>query len=76
MNCKVKCTREFNPGKGATAGEVYEITDGYITYDNGAKSDRQYENLEQLNSYNMAQFAEVKRGRPRKEGEEYKQNNN
>lgn len=65
-NTKVKCIGEYNPGKGATAGNTYEITDGRLTYDNGMQSYRQFENIEQLNFYNKAQFKEIKRGRPRK----------
>lgn len=66
---KVKCIQEYNPGKGATAGNTYEVTDGRITYDNGAQSDRQYESIEQLNDYNKVQFKEIKRGRPRRESD-------
>lgn len=66
-NAKVKCIKEYNPGKGATAGDIYEIIDGKLTYDKGVQSYRQFENIEQLNYYNKAQFIEVKRrGRPRK----------
>jgi len=76
LNGKVKCIIEFNPGRGATAGKTYEVKDGRITYDNGMNSFGQYESIEHLNSYNTAQFEEVKRGRPRKEGDGHKQNNN
>lgn len=67
MNCKVKCTKEFNPGSSTAAGKTYEIVNGRITYDSGLQSDRQFESIEELNSYNRAQFKEIKkRGRPRK----------
>lgn len=65
-NAKVKCIKEFNPGGGATAGDLYIIKDGRITYDNDTQSDRQFESIEQLNFYNKAQFVEIKKGRPRK----------
>jgi len=68
LNMKVKCTKKYNPGGGATFGQTYIVKNGRIKYDNGNESFNEYENLEHLNSYNKAQFQELKkRGRPRKD---------
>lgn len=67
LNTKVKCTKEFNPGKGVTLDRTYEIVEGRITYDNGKESFRKYESVEELNCLNTAKFKELKKkGRPRK----------
>lgn len=59
-NTTVRCIQEFNPGKGATFGQTYEIINGVITYDNGEKSIHKHENLYELNRFNMAKFVEIK----------------
>ena len=70
LNATVICTKEFNPGKGATVGQIYKVEDGRISYDNGKKQSRQCENIEELNYYNTAKFEEMKkRGRTKKEVE-------
>lgn len=67
LNTKVTCTKEFNPGKGVTLEQTYEIVEGRITYDNGERSFRKHESVEELNSLNTAKFKELKKkGRPRK----------
>lgn len=67
LNTTVKCITEFNPGKGATLGQTYNVVNGRIIYDNGKQSMNEFENLEDLNSYNTAKFTELKkRGRPKK----------
>lgn len=66
-NARVKCTKEFNPGKGVTLGQTYKVVKGKITYDNGHKSMYDFENLKELNSNNSAKFTELKKpGRPKK----------
>lgn len=63
----VKCVEEFNPGKGTTKGQTYNVENGRIIYDNGNQSFNEHENLEGLNRGNVSKFAELKkRGRPRK----------
>ena len=61
LNCKVICTKEFNPGRAATLGKVYEILDGRITYDNGEKSMNQFTSMEELNDKNKAKFKKYKK---------------
>lgn len=39
-----------------TSGKVYEIKDGLLTYDNGNKADRVYNNISDLNTYYTAVF--------------------
>lgn len=66
-NARVKCTVEYNPGKGTTSGKTYKVANNRITYDNGKKSMNEFENLEDLNEKNMAKFIEVKGpGRPKR----------
>jgi hypothetical protein len=70
-NATIKCVKEYNPGKGATLDQAYNVTDGKLNYDNGQASFRNYENIEEINNSNTAKFTEnKKRGRPKKEKED------
>lgn len=67
-NVTVKCIQEFNPGKGTTLGQIYEVKKGRITYDNGKQSMNEFSSIEELNHDNKSQFEELKRrGRPKKQ---------